>query len=136
MEFTDTLALRGKGINQISGGERQRVVLARVLAQEPEILLLDEPMSHLDIAHQVRILDILRRLNRQGRTIVLLAHDLNLAALACSRLLLLDSGRAAACAVPEQVLQADLIERVYGVRPILQRHPETGLPQLVLPGAR
>lgn len=136
MEFTDTWELKDKGINQISGGERQRVVLARTLTQEPAILLLDEPTSHLDIAHQLQILEILRRLNRKGITIVLLSHDLNLASIACTRLLLLDHGKVAACDAPERVLTPELIERVYGVKPILERHPQTGTPQVVLPAAR
>jgi iron complex transport system ATP-binding protein len=133
LEFTDAWGLRDKGINQLSGGEKQRVVLARTLAQEPEILLLDEPASQLDIAHQLQMLAILKRLNQQGITIVLLSHDLNLASIACSRILMLDRGRPAACDRPEKVLVPDLIERVYGVRPILERHPQTGTPQIVLP---
>lgn len=136
LEFTDTWSLRSKGINEISGGERQRVVLARTLAQEPQVLLLDEPTSHLDIAHQLQILSILRRLNQQGITIVLLAHDLNLASLACSRILLLDRGKSVACDAPDRVLRPELIEQVYGVRPYLERHPETGTPQVILPAYR
>ena len=133
LEFTDAWNLRAKGINQLSGGEKQRVVLARTLAQEPEILLLDEPASQLDIAHQLQMLTILKRLNRQGVTIVLLSHDLNLASIACSRILMLSNGRPVACDRPERVLVPDLIEQVYGVKPIVQKHPETGTPQVVLP---
>lgn len=133
MEFTDTIALRDKGINQISGGERQRVVLARTLTQEPQILLLDEPASHLDIAHQRQLLSILTRLNQQGITIVFLAHDLNLAALACQRILLLDKGKPVACAAPREVITAGRIEQVYGVKPLIHPHPETGVPQILLP---
>jgi len=134
LEFTDTVHLKDQNINRISGGERQRVVLARTLAQEPRILLLDEPTSHLDFAQQLRILEILRRLNRQGVTIVFLSHDLNLASVACSRVLLLDKGHPAACDTPDRVLVPDLVERVYGVRPLVNKHPETGAPQIVLPG--
>jgi iron complex transport system ATP-binding protein len=136
LEFTDAWSLRGKGVNEVSGGERQRVVLARTLAQEPGILLLDEPTSHLDIRHQLSILEILRRLNRQGITIVVNLHDLNLASLACSRLLLLDQGKPVACAEPELVLKADLIRQVYGVEPVVERHPASGRPQILLPEAR
>lgn len=136
MEFTDTWSLRRKGINEVSGGERQRVVLARTLSQEPHILLLDEPTSHLDIHHQLGILQILRRLNRQGITIVVNLHDLNLASLACSRLLLLDKGKPIACDVPEQVLTPDLIRQAYGIEPIIERHPESGRPQILLPAER
>jgi iron complex transport system ATP-binding protein len=135
LEFVDALFLRGKRINSISAGERQRVVLARALVQEPEILILDEATSHLDIAHQQLIARILSVLNRQGRTVVLLSHDLNLAALYCSRILLLDRGKAVACDVPERVITAELIRSVYGVEPIITRHPESGRPQVMLPVA-
>ena len=135
LEFVDALFLRDEHINAISAGERQRVVLARALAQEPQILLLDEATSHLDIAHQQMIAGILVELNRQGRTIVLLSHDLNLAALYCSRILLLDKGRAVACDVPERVITGELIRAVYKVEPIVMRHPETGRPQVMLPAA-
>jgi iron complex transport system ATP-binding protein len=128
--------LRAKGINEVSGGERQRVVLARTLTQEPRILLLDEPTSHLDIHHQLNILGILRRLNRQGITIVVNLHDLNLASLACSRLLLLHKGKPVVCDSPEQVLKPDLIRQAYGIEPIVERHPVTGRPQILLPEVR
>ncbi len=134
LEFVDAAFLRDKRINSISAGERQRVVLARALAQEPGILMLDEATSHLDIAHQQLIARILSQLNRQGKTIVLLSHDLNLAALYCSRILLLDRGKAVACDVPERVITAELIRNVYGVDSIVTRHPQTGRPQVMLPG--
>lgn len=133
LTFTDILLLKDKSINRISAGERQRVVLARALAQEPKILLLDEATSHLDITHQVEFLKILKRLNKDGMTIVFLSHDLNLASLVCSRILLLDKGQPVACEKPEKVLKSELIERVYKVKPYLQNHPETGLPQIILP---
>lgn len=136
LEFVDALFLRDERINAISAGERQRVVMARALAQEPGILMLDEATSHLDIAHQQLIARILSKLNRQGKTIVFLSHDLNLAALCCSRILLLDRGTAVACDTPERVITAELIRTVYGVEPILTRHPENGRPQVMLPVAR
>jgi iron complex transport system ATP-binding protein len=135
LEFVDAAFLRDKRINSISAGERQRVVLARALAQEPGILMLDEATSHLDIAHQQLIAGILSELNRQGKTIAFLSHDLNLAALYCSRILLLDRGKTVACDVPERVITADLIRAVYGVEPIVTRHPESGRPQVMLPAA-
>jgi iron complex transport system ATP-binding protein len=135
LEFVDALFLRDERINAISAGERQRVVLARALAQEPAILMLDEATSHLDIAHQQLIARILSDFNRQGKTIVFLSHDLNLAALYCSRILLLDRGRAVACDTPERVITAELIRSVYGVEPIVTRHPESGRPQVMLPTA-
>ncbi len=133
LEFVDAAVLRHKGINEISGGEKQRVVLARALAQEPELLLLDEATSHLDISHQHSILRILAQLNNQGKTIVFLSHDLNLAALSCSRILLLHHGRQVACDCPERVITPELIKSVYGIEPLLLRHPKTGRPQVMLP---
>jgi iron complex transport system ATP-binding protein len=135
LEFVDALFLKDKRINSISAGERQRVVMARALAQEPGILMLDEATSHLDIAHQQLIARILSDLNRQGKTVVFLSHDLNLAALYCSRILLLDRGKTVACDVPERVITAELIRAVYGVEPIVTRHPQTGSPQVMLPAA-
>ncbi len=134
LEFVGASGLGGKGINGISGGEKQLVVLARALVQETGILLLDEPTAHLDIAHQQRFSRLLRRLNREGKTVVLLSHDLNLASLLCSRVLLLDRGRVACCDVPEKVITREAIARVYGVEPIVERHPGTGRPQVMLPG--
>ncbi len=136
LEFVGVAGLQEKSINDISGGEKQLVVLARALAQEPEILLLDEPTSHLDISHQQSFAGILHRLNRQGTTVMFLSHDLNLAALNCSRILLLHQGRQVACDVPESVVTRELIRKVYGVDPLLSRHPETGRPQVMLPSQR
>ncbi len=133
LTFADILLLKDKSINRISAGERQRVVLARALAQEPKILLLDEATSHLDITHQVEFLKILKRLNKEGLTIVFLSHDLNLASLVCSRILLLDKGKPVICDIPEKVLKPELIEQVYKVKPYLQNHPETSTPQIILP---
>jgi iron complex transport system ATP-binding protein len=135
LEFVDAIFLKDKRINSISAGERQRVVLARALAQEPRILMLDEATSHLDIAHQQLIARILSELNRQGKTVVFLSHDLNLAALYCSRILLLDHGKAVACDLPERVITAELIRAVYGVEPIVTPHPRSGRPQVMLPVA-
>jgi len=135
LEFVDAQSLRDRQINSISAGERQRVVLARALAQQPGILMLDEATSHLDISHQQLIARTLLELNRQGKTVVFLSHDLNLAALCCSRVLLLDHGRAVACDVPERVITAERILAVYGVEPIVSRHPANGRPQVLLPVA-
>jgi len=97
--------------------------------------MLDEATSHLDIAHQQLIASILVQLNRQGKTVVFLSHDLNLAALYCSQVLLLDRGKAVACDVPERVITAEMIRSVYGVEPIVTRHPESDRPQVMLPMA-
>jgi iron complex transport system ATP-binding protein len=135
LTLVDILPLKDKSINRISAGERQRVVLARALAQEPKILLLDEPTAHLDITHQVEFIKLLQAVRGlpQAKTIVFLSHDLNLASLVCSRILLLDNGKSVACDKPEIVLKSELIERVYKIKPYLQNHPETSTPQIILP---
>lgn len=133
MARVDVGNLAGKSVNEVSGGEKQRVVLARALAQEPGILLLDEPTAQLDIGHQHSFLRVLGELNREGRTIVFSTHDLNLAAANCSRLVLLDHGKVAADGPAELVLEAGLVGRVYGVEPVITRHPATGRPQVLLP---
>ncbi|MEO0078521.1 MAG: ABC transporter ATP-binding protein [candidate division WOR-3 bacterium] len=134
LELADASQLADASINAISAGEKQRAILARALAQEPELLLLDEATSHLDMSHQLQMARILARLNRQGKTIVFLSHDLNLAALVCSRVLLLHQGKMLACGTSDQVITRELIQLAYGVEPLLARHPETGRPQVMLPG--
>jgi len=136
IEFVGLSGLAAKGINELSGGEKQRAVLARALAQETPVLLLDEPSTHLDLSHIQSVCSLLTELNRQGKTIILVSHDLNLAAGICSRLLLLDKGRQAALGAPDDVVTIELIRAVYGVEPLLSRHPLTGRPQVGLPLAR
>ncbi|WP_229663062.1 ABC transporter ATP-binding protein [Microbacterium album] len=107
----------------LSGGERQRVHIARALAQEPEVMLLDEPTNHLDIRFQLEVLALLRGL---GITVVAALHDLNLAARFCHDVAVLESGRLVAAGPVQEVLDADLIERVYAVRAVVERSPHTG----------
>ncbi len=133
MEQTEILHLRDRPVNRISGGERQRVVIARVLAQKPRVLILDEPTSHLDLNHQVEVYDILEKLNSEGLTVIVISHDLNLAGQYCRRLVLLDSGRLVASGMPEEILSPSLIERVYKVKPLVQKNPLTGTPLVLLP---
>jgi iron complex transport system ATP-binding protein len=117
-------------MDQISGGQRQRVFLGRCLVQEPQALLLDEPSTHLDLRHQVELCALLRRLADQRRLAVLMAsHELNLAASFADRLVLLESGRAAADGSPKQVMDAELLSRVFGVR--LRRVDAPDLPPLI-----
>ncbi|HEX6654728.1 MAG TPA: ABC transporter ATP-binding protein [Candidatus Limnocylindria bacterium] len=113
----DAVALADAYPHELSGGERQRVLVAMALAQEPQLLLLDEPTLHLDLAHQVALLQRLRRLHAQrDLTVLAVLHDLNLAAAFAPRLVLLDDGRVVADGPPEEVLTPDAISQVFGVR--------------------
>ncbi|WP_124728171.1 heme ABC transporter ATP-binding protein [Staphylospora marina] len=130
---TGTEGLRHRWFPELSGGEKQRVALARALAQEPEILFLDEPTTYLDVCHQIRLLDLVRRLQReQTMTVVMVLHDLNLAAQYCDRLVLLKDGRIHAAGTPHEVMKTGLLEEVYGVKPLLVSHPSIPVPQVVL----
>ena len=117
MERTQTLQFAQRNFNEISGGEKQRVVIAGAIAQEPELMILDEPTSALDIKYQIQILNILKQLNEnQQTTIVLAMHDLHLASKFCTRLILLDEGKVFKDGTTEDVLQKEPIEKVYGVK--------------------
>ena len=114
LAYTDMLELRERPYDELSGGEQQRVAIALALAQEPQVILLDEPTSHLDINHRLEILQLIERLNTERKlTVVLTSHDLNLAAEFCGRLLLLDRGRLMADGRPAEVLRAELLRDVY-----------------------
>jgi len=115
MEFTDTISLADRQVNELSGGEKQRVLLARALAQEPKILLLDEPTSYLDLNYQIEIMELLARLRRDyGLTIIMVLHDLNLASRYCDYLIVVKEGFIHAIGTPQQVINAPMIKEVYG----------------------
>ncbi len=117
MKQTQTLQFAERGFNEISGGEKQRVVIAGAIAQEPELMILDEPTSALDIKYQIQILNILKTLNENKKTTVILAmHDLHLASKYCTRLILLDEGKIFKDGKTEEVLQKEHIETVYGLK--------------------
>jgi iron complex transport system ATP-binding protein len=117
MESTQTLQFAQRNFNEISGGEKQRVVIAGAIAQEPELMILDEPTSALDIKYQIQILNILKELNENQQTTIILAlHDLHLASKFCTRLILLDEGKIFKDGKTEDVLQKEPIEKVYGVK--------------------
>jgi ABC-type cobalamin/Fe3+-siderophores transport systems, ATPase components len=120
----------------LSGGEQQRIQIARALAQQPRLLLLDEPTSHLDVHAQLAMLDLLRRHARKGAAVLLALHDLNLAAGFCDSLVVLHSGRVAAAGAPSDVLTPALLRQVYGVDATILRHPADGRPLIAydLPG--
>jgi iron complex transport system ATP-binding protein len=131
LERTGCGAQAGRSVNELSGGERQRVLIARALAQEPRVLLLDEPTAYLDLRHQLDFVELLLDLHRQeGMTVVWVSHDLNLASLACERLLLLKSGRVHALGSPREVLTAEKIREVYGRRVLVDRNPQSSTPRI------
>jgi len=126
MSLTDVRHLEHKPITALSGGERQRVFIARALAQQPKILLLDEPNAHLDIAHQVEIFTILKRLNEsEGLTVISVSHDLNLAAMFSDRIAMLQCGGLYALGNPQQVLTADNIQDVFQTEVLVDEHPQS-----------
>ena len=129
MQLAGVLDLARQPVDTLAGGERQRALLARALAQEPRLLLLDEPTSHLDLRHQREIVGLLRRLNRErGMTILFVSHDLNLAAELADRLLLLVSGRMAKLGPPADVLDEPTLEAAYGCPVWVDKSPVTGRP--------
>ena len=116
MQWMDLTGLRDRSFATLSGGEQQRAIIASVLAQQAKLMLLDEPTSALDLKHQQGIYRILKRLaDEEGKTIIIVTHDINLAAQFCKRLILLDKGKLVADGPPGQVLQFQLIQQVYGL---------------------
>ena len=127
MEAVKVQHLADRFITNVSGGERRRIIIARALAQEPEILLLDEPTVHLDINHQIEIMELLRKLcDKQGLTVIAVLHDFNLAARYCDSLVMMNRGRIVAIGPCEKVLTSQNIEEAFGVKMIVNRHPATG----------
>ncbi|AXK37479.1 ABC transporter ATP-binding protein [Streptomyces armeniacus] len=120
--------LARRGFPSLSGGEKQRVLIARALAQEPRVLVLDEPTNHLDIAQQLEVLELVRA---SGLTVLTALHDLNLAAVHCDRLHVIDGGTIVASGAPHDVLTPELLAEVFGVRAHRVRHPESGAVQLL-----
>ena len=136
MRTMDTVGIRRlarRCFSELSGGERQKVVLAMALAQETGLLLLDEPTAHLDISHQVEILELLADMNEKGHlTIIAAMHDLNLASAYFRRLVLLKDGAVIADGSPGQVLTSSMIGSAYSVPVQIQPHPLTGVPQVIV----
>jgi iron complex transport system ATP-binding protein len=129
MEATGVRHLAALPLEQLSGGERQRAMLARALAQQPRLLVLDEPTSHLDLRYQAETAALLQRVNAEsGVTVLLVSHDLNLAAEACDRLLLLGGGRVARVGPPADVLQRAVLESVFGCAVAVDVNPKSGRP--------
>jgi iron complex transport system ATP-binding protein len=136
LTMTDTLALADRPVDELSGGQRQRTWIAMSLAQQTDILLLDEPTTFLDVSHQVDVLDLLTDLNRQrGTTIVMVLHDLNLAARYADHLIAVCAGRLHAAGEPHEVLTSEVVREVFGMDSQVIPDPVSGRP-LVLPIGR
>ena len=143
MAATQVDHLAHRRLNQLSGGEIQRVIIARAICQQPQIIILDEPTASLDLAHQVHIMDLLEQLKGSlGFTVIMISHDLNLAAMYADTLLLLHQGRVAAQGEPAQVLTYERLEETYGCvllvgeNPLMQKPQVTLVPGRLLPRTR
>jgi iron complex transport system ATP-binding protein len=136
LDVTDTTELADRPVDELSGGQRQRVWIAMALAQRTDLLLLDEPTTFLDVSHQIDVLDLLTDLNRtRGTTIVMVLHDLNLAARYADHLVAVRGGRLHAAGAPEEVLTAEVVDEVFGMRSQVMADPVSGKP-MVLPIGR
>lgn len=132
MEVTNTLEFRKRLYNELSGGEKQRVILARALAQQPEILLLDEPTSALDIHHQTEVMELITQLNRtEGLTVLAVLHDVNMASRYCCRMILLRDGRIAADGEPSAVITKKNMEALYRMKLLIRENPLFHKPEIV-----
>lgn len=132
LEMTDTADLRDRALDQLSGGQRQRAWIAMTLAQDTELLLLDEPTTYLDLAHQVEVLDLVTRLNRErGRTVVMVLHDLNLAARYSDVIVVMRDGVIVTQGAPAEVLTPELLATTFGLTADVLPCPRTGLPIVV-----
>lgn len=133
LTVTDCTNFISRPIDQLSAGERQRVFIAKALAQNPKLILLDEPTSHLDISHQIQILDILKELSEaNGISMISVFHDLNLASEYCDRLLLIDNGIIFAEGKPQEVLKYEILEEVYKTVVIVKENPLSRRPYILL----
>jgi len=136
LEATETLELAGRNVDELSGGQRQRVWIAMALAQETELLLLDEPTTYLDLAHQVEVLDLITDLNRQrGTTVAIVLHDLNLAARYADHVIAMKGGRIVAEGTAADVVTEDLVRDVFGLDSRVLPDPISGTP-LIIPLGR
>ncbi len=132
MDRTDVISLATRRMGELSGGEQQRVLVARALAQEPRVLLLDEATAHLDLKHQASILQLVRRLAREGLMVIAAMHDLNLAAQFADRIALLRDGSLLVCDQPREVLTRRWLREAYDVEVVVGTHPRYGTPMIGL----
>ena len=127
MELTNTWSFAERPVNELSGGEKQRVIIARALTQEPKILLLDEPTSHLDISNQLEIMDLIKRLCETKKLLIIAVfHDFNLAARYCDSIILLKEGKIVAVGKSDETLTSENVRKVFNVDTIVKKHPVTG----------
>ncbi|MFF7291112.1 ABC transporter ATP-binding protein [Microbacterium sp. NPDC008134] len=132
MRATGVAVLRDRAIDELSGGQRQRAWIAMLLAQQTPVMLLDEPTTYLDIAHQLEVLELCRRLNREEeRTVVLVLHDLDQACRYADHLVVMREGRILATGAPGEVMTAELIAEAFALEALVQPHPVTGTPMVV-----
>ena len=131
LTFTGVAHLAHRKLDQLSGGEQQRVFIARALCQEPDIILLDEPTASLDLAHQIRLMDLMEKLKKEtGITVVMVSHDVNLAAMYCDRLLLLNKGEILCLGRPDEVLTFRTLEAAYGCTLLVDESPLGKIPRI------
>jgi iron complex transport system ATP-binding protein len=135
MQATHIAALSDRPVDELSGGQRQRVWIAMVLAQATPTLLLDEPTTYLDITHQIELLDLMARLNAEGRTIIAVLHDLNQACRYATHLVAMKDGAIVASGAPREIVTEDLVFQVFGLRSVIIEDPVSGTP-LVVPKSR
>ena len=136
LEATETLDLAERNVDELSGGQRQRVWIAMALAQETDVLLLDEPTTYLDLAHQVEVLDLVTDLNRQrGTTVAIVLHDLNLAARYADNVIAMKGGAVVAVGAPQEVVTEELVRNVFGLESRVIPDPVSGTP-LIIPIGR
>ena len=128
LERVDMLDFKDRNFSSLSGGEQQRIILARALAQQTPCLVLDEPTNHLDIKYQLDVLDIVKSL---GCTTLCALHDLNLAAQYCDRIYILYQGHIVEEGTPEEVITEEMIQRIYGTKASVEMHPKTGMLNVV-----
>jgi iron complex transport system ATP-binding protein len=133
LEFTGVAHLASRKLDQLSGGEQQRVFIARAICQEPEIMLLDEPTASLDLAHQIRVMDLMEKLKEEkGVTVVMVSHDVNLAAMYGDTLLLLKAGQIVSNGPPEKVLTFETLEEAYDCTLLVDKSPLGEMPRVTL----
>jgi iron complex transport system ATP-binding protein len=133
MAFTEVAHLARRKLDQLSGGEQQRVLIARALCQQPQVILLDEPTASLDLSHQIRIMDLMEKLKTErGVTVVMVSHDVNLAAMYGDQLLLLKAGEIVCMGSPNAVLNFKTLEDTYGCKLLVDISPLGDLPRVTV----